>query len=410
MRDYINEVELKPLSEEDALVVARWTMKYAKKLRLWKEGEKQMIWCDQCQRYEEISPELLKDVKKSRVCPMCFRESSGTSTVDIMDHRYVSDGRYGYDVWFKWEKGKLEVMSADQVAYWNHNEYVSGIVHTMSYTLGRTADTRWRKVRKRYGGYMVYLGDFYDLDSLKQKSTDELCWEVMVTSKKSYYNYIGTGLNLKTNQIKFISEGLFTRGMLEYIEAFDLKSKAQVYKYAKYIRENPCSDGLAIKVHLNPAYLDYLWRNKIRLVDYEDYMRGCKQIGRKLDKPKDFKHWHDEVTIAVEVKMNKQNTAMIQERAKGLKHYEKGEVVMKPIESFEECVRIGHTLHNCIRTYAERYARGECDLYYISDKGQIVVAVEVRHGKVKQARSDHNGTMPAKYNKVLEYCFGRERS
>ena len=120
----------------------------------------------------------------------------------------------------------------------------------------------------------------------------------------------------------------------------------------------------------------------------------------------DFKHWHDEVTMAVEVKKNEQYAAMIQERAKGLKHYEKGEVVMNPIGSFQQCIEVGHTLHNCIRTYAERYAKGECDLYYISDKGQIVVAIEVRRGEVKQARSDHNGAMPAKYNKVLEYCFG----
>lgn len=408
MKDYVDEVELKEIDQEDAMEVARWAMRRAHKLRLWKDGEKQMIWCDQCQRYEEISPALLKDVKKSRVCPMCFRESSGTSTVDIMDHRFVADANHGWDVWFAWSKGKLKVTDAEQVAYWGANEYVRGIVRTMSYCLGRTENDKWRKVRKQYG-YTTYFNDFYELETIKEKDTDHIVWDYMVGTKKEYYKYISGGLNLKTNQIKFISEGLFSRGQLEYIEAFDLKSKAQVYKYAKYIRENPCFDGLAIQVHLNPAYLDYLWRNDIRLVDYEDYMRGCRVLGRKLDKPRDFRHWHDEVTIAVEAKRNKYSAAMIPERAKELKHYEKGDIVMNPVETFEQCGRIGQTLHNCIRTYAERYAKGECDLYYITDAGKITVAIEVRKGKVIQARADHNSMMPTKYDKVLKQCFGYER-
>ena len=392
------------MSDDEALTAAREFMRRAKTLRLWKEGDTQMIWCDQCQRSEPIDKHLLRRVKASRVCPMCYRESNGTSSVDLVAHRYVSDQlveeeAYGYNVRFKWEKGKITVLSHEQCAYWNHGrEYINGIIMTMSGYLGEWSDHNyWRFVGKQWGSYYMYYNGFYPLEDLIPDA-DHQIWDMMVYDKRSYYEYIAGDLGLKSNQVKLISEGLYSRTQIEYIKAFDLKKEKEVLKYSGYMKKY-WVDGAK---GFNVTTLDYLWRNKIRLSDYLDYAKDCRAIGRKLDKPKDFQHWHEQIANARKIQVNEKLSRQMEERCEHLKAYNYKGVMIKPIDGYAQLMEVGKTLHNCIRTYADRYANGVCDLYCVVSPDGIVGAIEVRDGQIKQARADRNQSLPRNIQRVVD--------
>ena len=53
----------------------------------------------------------------------------------------------------------------------------------------------------------------------------------------------------------------------------------------------------------------------------------------------------------------------------------------------------GKQQNNCVRTYAERYAEGECDIYFLRNAKNIkssLVTVEVKNNKVVQSRIKNN--------------------
>ena len=49
--------------------------------------------------------------------------------------------------------------------------------------------------------------------------------------------------------------------------------------------------------------------------------------------------------------------------------------------------------NNCVRTYAEKYANGICDIYFmrnITEPKKSLVTVEVKNNKIVQSRLKHN--------------------
>ena len=385
-------------------------MKASGQLRMWKEGEQWFVWCDRCQRYEPVDQLTRQDVEASYVCPMCFREAYGLKKQRRVDcHNYFRlEDSYGYEVKWHWEAGKIMVDGAYQVAYWDGDEYVRDIVIGMGYGLGHYWDkerTGWRYVRPGWYSCHKYYGYFWDADSTDE-DPEAVAWEQMVYSKRSYYESITTtnAITLKSDQRKFISQGLYSLKQLRFIQVFDLHSRKQVRKYRGYINKFVCRPD-DDKRGWNVYTLDYLWRNKIPLHDFRDYENMCKQLGRKPDKPKDFQHWHDEVAKMVEIKKNKKVSLQIAKRAKKLPSFEKKNATIKPIGSFEELTNVSKTLHNCIRTYAARYAEGMTDLFCLIVGGKLVGAIEVRDKRLIQARADHNGDLPPiAMKQVHQFC------
>ena len=127
----------------------------------------------------------------------------------------------------------------------------------------------------------------------------------------------------------------------------------------------------------------------------------CRTLGRKPDKPKPFQYWHDQVTGAYEIKKNEDISRRIVERSRFLKGYEQKDTVIKPVETYNELIDISKQLHNCIRTYAEKYANGTTDLYCMMVNGKLIGAIEIRQKRLIQARADHNADLPAKQQKII---------
>lgn len=377
-------------------------LRRSEQLRMWKNGDQYYLWCDQCQQFHPVDKETRKYVNDSHVCPFCFRKANGIKhTCDIDTHTLIRlDNTFGYWVeWMLWN-GELTIKSAYQVAYWSEiSEYVRNIIYTMSGCVGWWYKDHWRYVRQNYG-YWKYHGAFYDAEPFEAYEGDP--WEYAIHTKREYYNFISQGMELKSDQKKFISQGLYDQNQLEYIRAFDLHDAKTVHKYTKYMKKYICrSEYGGWNVHT----LDYLARNDIRIYDYNDYCTMCQMLGRKPDKPKDFKFWHDQVTAAAEVKKNEKVSLQISKRSGVLPSYEKKATLIKPIASYEELMDVSKTLHNCIRTYAEKYAQGQTDLFCMIVNGKIVGALEIRKKELIQARADHNDDLPPVAMKTVhQFC------
>lgn len=396
---------------------------FQQKLRIWDEDGQTVCWCDQCQRTQPIDKKTLQEVKAAQICPMCFRPIKGTTKQSrVQNYLYIEvkqeeGDSAGFRLTYVFDRGEMEQLASQQVAYWpNDNaEYVRYIVKGMMRQFYIDPEkSNWREVRPRsYYGYSYhqpYRAEMYDYGALTEREDTDLErreYELFASTKKEFYRWITLSEpDLKTNQVTLIKDGLYNQNQIRYIRAFNLKTRAQVLKASAYMKNNWMD---AIPQRFTPATLDYLRKNKIRLLDYMDYAEACKLTGRKVDRPQDFRRWHDEITRLAEDKKDAETSALITKRAGSLESYEKKALRIYAIGSIAELAKVGQTLHNCIRTYAKRYAAGTCDLYCMTDDGEIVGAIEVRDGKIIQARADHNEDLPRNYKRVVN-AWAKERS
>lgn len=61
--------------------------------------------------------------------------------------------------------------------------------------------------------------------------------------------------------------------------------------------------------------------------------------------------------------------------------------------------------HNCVSTYAERIAKGECTIYFmrlLEDKKSSLVTVEVKNNSVVQKRTKYNKPTNSKQDRFLD--------
>lgn len=399
--DHLVELYDPDLSEFEPTV--EMYIRFVRDLRMWKEGDQYLLWCDQCQQWHPIDKQTRQYVIDSHICPWCFRKADNMRhSCNIDTHLLIMlEDTYGY--WVNWQlhNGVLKIKSAYQVAYWSETtEYVRNIIGTMSGGIAWWEKSHWRRSRTNWGsGYWRYHNDF--IHEAYWNDPDDP-WEYAVSSKREYYELVANTIELKSDQKKFITKGLYEENQLEFIRAFDLHDAQTVHKYTKYMKKHYCRPEYG---GWNVHTLDYLYRNNIPLHDYYDYCNMCRILGRKPDKPTDFWHWHNQVQEAVQIKKNKAVSLLIAKRSEELPSYEQKQTHIKPIASYEELMDVSKTLHNCIRTYAERYADGRTDLFCMTIGDKIVGALEIRKKELIQARADHNGVLPpAAMKAVHQFC------
>ena len=148
------------------------------------------------------------------------------------------------------------------------------------------------------------------------------------------------------------------------------------------------------------------YSKKIRWFDihtYKDYLRFCKELGfnmkdkkilfprtkRELDKK------HDELEKQYQIQKDELMNEKIKKRHKELKinEYKDTKYLIKPAPTFHSLIDESKQQSNCVRTYAEKYANGKCDIYfmrYIKSPKKSLVTVEVKNNKVVQSRIKNN--------------------
>ena len=134
--------------------------------------------------------------------------------------------------------------------------------------------------------------------------------------------------------------------------------------------------------------------------EYKDYLTFAIQLGYDMkDKtilyPSNLRQAHDKLENLVEICRNEANSRLLKERYEQLKHniYKTKKFIIYPASSSDELINESFQQCNCTKSYIEKAALSECDLYFmrlVSNPTKSLVTVEVRNNQVVQAKIKHN--------------------
>lgn len=85
--------------------------------------------------------------------------------------------------------------------------------------------------------------------------------------------------------------------------------------------------------------------------------------------------------------------------------YEKNNFIIYPSPSFEAFSQESKMQQNCVRQYAENYANGKTEIYFLRDKNNIeksLVTVEYKNGKIVQKEQKQHTQPNDEQNEFLE--------
>jgi len=133
---------------------------------------------------------------------------------------------------------------------------------------------------------------------------------------------------------------------------------------------------------------------------YKDYLYMAGKLGLPLEEnkvlfPDDLVKAHDEATEQFEIfKQNEKNIAIKEGLKDLLKYiYDDGKYLIRPAESVQELIEESKQMKNCVRTYAENYAKGITAIFFIrqiSNPDKSFVTLELKNKHVCQCLAYHN--------------------
>lgn len=346
---------------------------------------KYKVSCCRCGETYTVKDEDFKLIHASKICSHCNNEILKFTTIESeVLWKWIIKGNNGFFMKIRDELGhKPKILICEQVLADDGNAiYRRNVVRNM-YSLNRCDTQGWKKVR-----YTDYTSYFYKYEYMDRNYKP-------ITKKELYESYFMDKLDLKSNQKKLIMDNLYNREQIKFIKMFNLKKAQDLYKYRAYISRNE-RDIWAINdeniIELNEYYLHYLWKNKIKLLDFVDYIEQCEILKVKLDKPKDFNERHDAYSHRIAWLEDQEKNKRIQRRYKQYEKYsyKSKEIEIKPFKSVKEIIDCGERLHNCIARYASNYAAGNTKIFYLTEKGKLKAAIEVKKGRLIQARIKNN--------------------
>lgn len=156
-----------------------------------------------------------------------------------------------------------------------------------------------------------------------------------------------------------------------------------------------CPQGKEIKM-CQYLHEQAFFRTKI----YKDYLYMAGKLGLPLEEnkvlfPDDLVKAHDEATEQFEIfKQNEKNIAIKEGLKDLLKYiYDDGKYLIRPAESVQELIEESKQMKNCVRTYAENYAKGITAIFFIrqiSNPDKSFVTLELKNKHVCQCLAYHN--------------------
>ena len=316
--------------------------------------DKVRIYCTSCGKYEYISKEKFKQIQKSHICPGCWKDvkfKKHTSTEHLEDC-FIKDDT-GYYIFYDFKYGSKPKLSGYEVLHFNNTQnvevrYIKGSMFNYGCFYFDITDCNWR-IRKG-------VADKYRNMSISL----EKCGREPI-SKQQYYLQTLEQLRypkekVKSTQRKMMELYSLSAIQLRFMFAFDINNIDDLYRNNGYINAQVKSERYRTEANLevmyltnqlNIHYLNYLRKNKINFNNYCDYINQCKQLNFKLDKPKDFEHRHEALSILVEAKKSENLQENIDRRYNRLmnKAYKKGDISIEPFKTNKEIIRCGKVLH-----------------------------------------------------------------
>lgn len=178
---------------------------------------------------------------------------------------------------------------------------------------------------------------------------------------------------------------------IHYLETFTSYYNDEIDTFkeiSKYIKLNRFIQYSKMKHH------------KIDIHMYKDYLRFAKLLGLDLKNnryafPKNLKESHDELEKQYKINNKKIINLAIVKRSNELskKTFKDNRFIVFPATSIKALQDESSQQNNCVRTYAEKYAEGICDIYFmrnVDSPKKSLVTVEVNDNRVVQSRIKNN--------------------
>ena len=136
------------------------------------------------------------------------------------------------------------------------------------------------------------------------------------------------------------------------------------------------------------------------LTTFRDYITDCILLEMDTTKdqvifPKDLYIAHQNTIKQIKMQKDERLDLLIKNRVKLLEKYafQCNGLAIRPAESSDELIKEGASLSHCVGTYADRYAKGETDIFFIrkvSELDKPYYTIEIRKDKILQVHGKNN--------------------
>lgn len=219
---------------------------------------------------------------------------------------------------------------------------------------------------------------------------------------KDYYPFMKK-YNITYTQLK----------ILRLLKEKDINKIRYLEKFTGYGENTDDLKEIAQYISLN-RFIKYakMHHGNIKIYLYKDYLRFAKFLGFDLKNnryafPKDLEKEHDKLEKQYQIQNKEITQKAIRKRAKELlaNKYKNNQFIILPARSLKEMQDESKQQNNCVRTYAEKYATGTCDIYLmrnIKNPKKSLVTVEVKDNRIVQSRIKNNNEPNEKQLKFLQ--------
>ena len=202
---------------------------------------------------------------------------------------------------------------------------------------------------------------------------------------KSYYEFMKKN-NIDNNELNILK--VYKKPNIENIKILSKFNSSDLEKVKKYVSIEKFVEYSKKKRNFDiQMYIDYLGFLENLKIDIKN---------KKYLFPENLKKEHDEYSKQILIKNNAKINRKINKRYKQLKEntYSNTKYIIMPAKSFISLEDESTQQNNCIRNYAEKYANGKSDIYFmreINTPNKSLVTIEVKENKIVQSRTKDNG-------------------
>lgn len=317
------------------------------------------------------------------------------------------------------------------VSFEYYNMYLADLSKDRFYWGAKPFDTTW-KSEDRYGS--LFESAIYDkYNDLCEKFYKLGIQDILLNNheKDTWAKMVKKNPNASILDILKVN-----RAELRWIRSKDDKEKDYAYKCVKSgqsykLNLNQLDKVFAVKglydmdilVKNTNKICSYLHRQNITVSEYKHYKRLLTDNGFPMDNsnlyPKDFRKAEmrvmDEIDM-IKAKAHEKESQLIETLSKALREMpdideyiggSRGLIVKVP-ENAQELISEGTKLHNCLSSYVDRVARGECIIFFIrriDEPDKPFYAMEYRNGHINQLYT-YNNKHDEDYDVVYTFCTG----
>ena len=352
-------------------------------------------WDRSAVEFGRIFPKENIDVIRQNVC-----RSMGCTYVN-----HNEDAKYSQSKWRKFDSYWRSLNAKGQVYHYNLKDLFKGTEYQYSQI--------WELAKKV---------DYFDIEDAMRIASRNKSFELLVKAK--LYNL---ALNAGKYEIKGTFEDRFKvpkefypfmvkhnlsneeLDRLVCLKQPNINKVRYLLKFNSYQVEE-ISEYIKIDDFIN-------YSKKIKNFDidtYKDYLRFCNELGFNMkDKKvlfprtgKELDKKHDELEKQYKIRQDEILNKSINKRYEELKEniFKEGQFIIKPADTIESLIDESKQQNNCVRTYSEKYANGECDIYFLRNikaPNKSLVTVEVIGKEIIQCRIKNNERVTENQEKWL---------